>query len=317
MAAPDLRALVIDKIVELGPEAAKAFFGVPPSTIAKWHDKEAMPTLAAAQLVMASNPEVMRPKGIDAEIIKWEGKSVMILTPWYRTANPHTHFTLFLNYAKYGPDKLAMAVKDRTVIHEARNELIHMAKQSKDIKTTITIDDDMILPCGREDVFNGNYRMAVAPASARMVALSRLMESGPEKKIVGALYYGRHEFGMPQCEWGFNAERGVKSNELRAGKHHGYIPMAWVGTGLMKIEMDAIKAFEINVDAGKFPGLEPMPGRWYGYFTPIKAGVGEDVSFCYRMGQIGIQTYLDADLICGHADGGSIWGPRNTSNPTS
>jgi len=248
-------------------------------------------------------------------VITWEGRKVMVLLPCYRSFNPNTHFTLFANYARYGADKLALGIKDRTVIHEARNECLHIGMQEKSIEAFIMFDDDMILPCGSEPIFNGTFRMGVTPEQAQYNAISRLMSHPPDKQIIGGLYFGRHEFGMPQCDWGFNAQCGTLANDLRANRYQGLQKMNWVGTGGIMFRRTAIEALKKAIDEGKFPGLEPLPGRWYGYFTPMRAGVGEDVSFGYRMKEIGIDSYLDASLVLGHADGAMVWGPKNTKNP--
>lgn len=308
----DLKQAVRDKIAELGVVESSKLFGVSVGTVSNWSSGKTDPSVAAAQLVLDSTQQTVRQ--IEHKLIMWEGKQVMILLPVYRTLNPHTHFTLFANYAKYGPDKIGMAIKDRTVIHEARNELVHIAMQNPAVRTFIMCDDDMILPCGNPAIFNGTYRAGVKPESASFNAISRIMSHGPDKEIVGALYYGRHEFGMPQCDWGFGAEAASRSIDLRAERFSGLHPQNWVGTGFIKVERTAIEKYKGAIDAGKFPGLEPMPGRWYGYFTPLRAAVGEDVSFCHRMKLSGVQTYLDASLVCLHADGAIMFGPKNTRN---
>jgi len=323
----DLKTSVIDRVVTLGVAEAAKFFKTPPGTVQKWLDGKATPTLAAAQLVMVEDDNKILQTFVDtnplltntiqAHITMWEGKKVMILLPCYRTMSPLTHFTLFANYIKYGSEKLGMAHKDRTVIHEARNELIHIAMQIPTIETVIMIDDDMILPCGNENIFNGNFEMGVAPESAGFNFISRLMSHGPDKEVVGALYYGRHKWGMPQCDWGFNAQARGLSDDLRSGRTRGLIDMPWVGTGGIKIELTAVRKLKDAIDAGKYPGLEQRAGFWYGYFTPMAAAVGEDVSFCKRMTDIGVKVYCDASLVLGHADGGTIYGPRNTANKVS
>lgn len=333
----DLKKLVRDKISAIGVEASSKLFGVSVGTASNWGTGKTVPSVDAVEKVLdlqevpilesgslppsalfadssTQNPVVAIET--KSQVVTWEGKKVMMLLPVYRTVNPHTHFTLFANYARYGAEKIALAVKDRTVIHESRNELIHIGMQNSEIETFIFCDDDMILPCGSEQIFNGNYRAGVKPESARFNAISRLMSHGRDKEIVGALYYGRHEFGMPQCEFGFSEHSAVRAKELRLESMSGLQPQTWVGTGLMKIERTAIEKYKSAIDAGQFPGLEPLPGRWYGYFTPLRSGVGEDVSFCHRLNKIGVQAYVDTSLVCLHSDGGSThYGPHNTRNP--
>lgn len=183
----------------------------------------------------------------------------------------------------------------------------------KDVETFIMIDDDMVPPVGNEGYFNGNLKAGVSKESASFNAIARIMSHGRQREIVGALYFGRHEYGKAQCEWGFGSKQ--KNAELREGKHKGIIPMPWVATGFIKIERTAIEKLKAAIDGGEFPDCKPKPEQgWYGYFSPVSVGIGEDVSFGLRAGKLGIQSYLDASLVCLHADGNTLYGPRNTKD---
>lgn len=255
------------------------------------------------------------------QIIQWEDQKVMILLPSYKNINPNTHFTLFANYGRYGAQQLAIATKNMTVIHEARNFLIHVGMMNPQIDDFIMADDDMVLPCGNEQIFNGNYRMGVKPESAAFNAITRIMSHPRELGVIGALYYGRHEFGMPQCDWGFNEQRGQHADDLRAERHQGLIKMDWVATGFLRIPRWVIEKKKAEIDAGRWgKELQPLAGvagSQYGYFHPMRAGFGEDMSFGYRLKEMGIDSYLDSSLVLGHADGGVIFGPKNTRNKTA
>lgn len=255
---------------------------------------------------------------VKASLTMWEGRKVFIGHPVYRSFNAKTHFTLFACYKDYGPEKLGMVEPvEGTVIHEARNILIDRMMKIPEAETFIMPDDDMVFPCGSEAYFNGRLNAGVSPESARFNAISRIMSHGRSKEIVGALYFGRHEFGQAQCEWGFGGGAGQKQRnvEFRAGQHKGLIPMAWVATGFIKIERTAIEKLKKAIDDGMFPECKPKPEQgWYGYFAPVSTGIGEDVSFGLRMQKIGVQSYLDASLVCLHADGGTLYGPKNTKN---
>jgi hypothetical protein len=253
----------------------------------------------------------------EATITMWQGRKVFLMHPVYRSFNAKTHFTMFACYKDYGPERIGIIEPvEGTVIHEARNILVDRAMNNLEAETFIMIDDDMVLPCGSEAYFNGRLRAGVSPESARFNAISRIMSHGRDKEIVSALYFGRHEFGLAQCEWGFNSENRQHNIDFRSGRHRGLIPMPWVATGFMKIERTAIEKLKKAIDEGEFPECKPKPGQgWYGYFAPVSTGIGEDVSFGLRMQKIGVQSYLDASLVCLHADGNTMYGPRNTRNP--
>ncbi len=258
--------------------------------------------------------EVENSDSINASLTMWEGRKLAILQPVYRTLNTKTYFTLFACYKDYGPTKIAIPEPvEGTVIHEARNILIHRAMSMTEVETFIMVDDDMVLPCGSEAYFNGRLEAGVRPEQARFNAISRLMSHGSGKEVVSALYFGRHKYGKAQCEWGFGKKN--TNQEFRQGQHKGLVPMAWVATGLLKVERSAILKLKQAIDEGQFPECKPKPGQgWYGYFTPVSTGIGEDVSFGLRMGKIGVQSYLDASLVCLHADGNTLYGPTTTKD---
>jgi transcriptional regulator with XRE-family HTH domain len=305
----DFKRLVIDKIEELGTKESAKFFGVSSGTISNWLNGNTSPSIEAVQLVYA-DAEPPTAEDHDGLLTEWNGRECILLLPVYRTFNADTHFTLFANYAKYGPEKLGMIQEKRTVIHEARNILAHKARKAKP-KYVIMVDDDMILPCGNPSLFNGRYGAGVSVTSAGYNAISRLMSHGPDKEIVGALYFGRHEHGKAQCAKGFTSQ--VENKALRDGIYSGLITDEWVGTGCIRIAMTAFEKMAAEIDNGRWPECKPKGlDGWYGFFTPIQTRVGEDVSFGRRAKEIGIQTYVDAGLVCLHA-GERLYGPKNTN----
>ena len=314
-----LKQAVIDKITSLGVSEASRFFGVSAGTISNWSNGKSKPSIEAVELALFDNGIRLvgpsdGPPAKEGLITMWEGRKLMVLLPTYRALNPKTHFTLFANYKEYGHTKMGIIPQEGTLIHESRNILIDKAMKT-DAETFIFCDDDMVLPCGNAAVFNGNFGANVIQESASLNAISRLMSHGRDKEIVGALYYGRHEFGVAQCEWGFSKPETNK--DFRAQKYQGPIKQKWVGTGLIKIERTAIEKFKKAIDGGMFPESKPeRADLWYGYFQPARVAVGEDVSFGIRMNELGVQSYLDASLVCLHADGATMFGPRTTRDKT-
>jgi hypothetical protein len=304
----DLKKAVLSKIEEVGPSKASELFGVSTGTISNWLSGRTPPSLTAAQLVMDEQP--VASESVE-KVVEWEGRDVAILLPCYRSFNPKTHFTLFANYARYGPEKLALEMKERTVIHEARNILIDKAYNNTKATKFIMGDDDMILPCGSPGLLNTKYRAKLPEDLAKQVAISRLLSHGEEYGIIGSLYFGRSESGRAQCESGFASDdENAKFHKLG---YRGLKKEHWVGTGLIKIERWVIDKMKAAVEEGRWPECKrDDPNSYYGYFNPIRVRTGEDVSFCRRAADIGIQTYLDTSLVCGHADGNHIFWHHNT-----
>lgn len=307
----DLRKCVLSKIEQLGVKEATKFFGVSAGTISNWSSGKTAPSLDSVQLALAdSGLEPQQEAKEEEEEVKWEGRQAIILLPVYRTFNADTHFSLFANYAKYGPEKLGMIMQKRTVIHEARNILAQKFLKT-DAKYAIMVDDDMIPPCGMPALFNGRYKAGVSNQLASVNAITRLMSHPEDKKIVGALYFGRNSHGKAQCRTGINV---LESNDkFRKGKYQGLVPDDWVGTGMVRIHRDVFERIAKEIDNGKWPDIKPFgPKGRYGFFTPLQVTVGEDVSFGLRAKELGIQSYVDAGLVCLHA-GEMLFGPGNTT----
>ncbi len=309
----DLKKIVRNEIERIGVEAASRAFGVSVGTISNWVSGKTAPSITALEVVMDGQaPErTLNPEASD--IVMWEGRKVMILLPVYRSFCPDTHYTLFANYAKYGPEKIGMLIEKRTVIHESRNILVHKALKT-DAEDFIFFDDDMLLPCGSVDLFNGRYRAGVPDRCAMHNAISRLMSHGPEHKIVGSLYFGRHELGRAQCALGFESD--AESANLRNHRTYtGLLPMRWIGTGGLKIHRSVFEDMRKAIDEGQFEECKPVnDSLWYGFFNPRRVGMGEDVSFGNRAYELGIPSYLDPELELLHM-GESPFGSRNTRNP--
>lgn len=318
----DLLKSVRIKIDSVGVEEAAKLFGVSIGTVSNWKSGKTTPSLAAAQLMVNEEQQIpltdLIPdiedfhKEPQAEVVTWEGKKVQMLIPVYRQFCADTHYSLFANYAKYGPEKIGMEIRKGTVIHEARNILIHNWINHSDSPTAIMPDDDMILPTGNPAYINGVCGGNIPVKMASEVAISRIMSHGTDKGIVGALYFGRHSAGRAQCSSGFTGE--IENRKLHEFKYDGLKTEDWIGTGFIKIERWVIEKYKAAIDAGEFPECKPQAaGRWYGYFNPIGVGIGEDVSFGTRCKKLGIQSYLDCGLICLH-EGPMAYGPKNTNN---
>lgn len=295
----DLKQIVKDRIGQLGVKEASKFYGVSVGTVSNWASGKTPPSVDAVTLTLKdldipATPEVK-------DLVMWEGRQVALLMPVYRTLNPDTHFTLFANYMKYGPEKIAMPRPLKgTCIWEARNRLIDKGMNIPGVKKFIMPDDDMAFPFGYPDHFNQYYESNLPAERVGHNAISRIMSHPSDKGIIGAMYFGRHSKGRSQCEFGF-LNSLHEDERLRNGYYKGLVPMGWVGTGFIRIERWVIEAMRKEIDNGRWPECKPAAAdKWYGYFNPLRVGIGEDVSFCRRAAEIGIQSYLDSSLECLH-----------------
>lgn len=320
----DIKKLVQKRIREIGVKEAAKLFGVSLGTASNWETGKTSPSLDAVSVILPdivseltrdAPPAVVTDPDV-AELAIWNGRKVHMMLPVYKSFNPKTHYSLFANYAKYGPEKIGMTMEWSTQIHVGRNMLAHKGLKT-DAEVFITCDDDMIPPCGNSAIINGRFGGKIPEPGASMNAISRLMSHPDNFRIVGSLYFGRHRFGSAQCSLGFDAGWQSWNDTLRKHTEKQLIPCRWVAPGFMKIHRSVFEELAKAIDGGKFPECKPKAeGRPYGFFTPIHTDAGEDVSFGVRCAEIGIQSYLDPVLECLHV-GDTSFGSFNTENKQS
>lgn len=251
-----------------------------------------------------------------------EGRKVFIALPWYRSASPLTTVAL-LNLFDKSCMGISISYGDAFIVH-ARNKLASRFLDSK-FEWMLTIDDDMVLPCGNAEWFNQYTGMNLKPEFAGMNTLDRLLSHG--KTLIGATYFGRRPGGPPVFAEG--VQRGPAM--LKAGPKDEIIPCKWVGTGCLLVHRTVFEAVE-----QKFSHLSRAANRGTGqWFTSSEhdlhqsidqalnqedlpkakeilkqgihrarihsgLGMGEDVQFCVRATQSGHQPHVDLGLWCGH-----------------
>lgn len=331
-----LAGLVISKarsFPSLGEAAA--FFHVPVSTVQGWLDGGEI-SVDAAEKSFDIGALTVRQEAL------WEGRKVCLLFPWYKETNPITAFSImsFLDRAKMG----AMIQFGDAFIAHSRNKLTDSFLKSN-CEWALTVDDDMVLPCGNAAWFNSFTGFDLPEWSAGLNSVNRLLSH--QKTLVGALYFGRWKKGKPVY-----AEGGAPREEewARSGPHDTVKPTRWVGTGCLLIHRSVFLDIE-----KKFPHLarnaDGANGNWFTSSehdlkesaravmevlnddsvaaevrireakklmdesehrskVNSKLGTGEDVQFCVRATQAGHQPHVDMGLICGHM-GSFCFGPKH------
>ncbi len=268
-------------------------------------------------------------------------RKICIALPWYKQTNPATAFSVTANV-----DRARMMVilqfGDAFVAHTRNLLACEFLKTSAD--WMLTVDDDMILPCGNAAWFNSYTGFNLPEKFAGLHTVNRLMSHG--KTLVGGLYYGRWKHGAPV--FGECKDPAV-DKYARKGPHDEIRPTRWVGTGCMLIHRSVFLDIE-----SRFPHLaRNKDGNFGNFFTSSEhdiqyavsqalgvladegtsealrvaeatkllsnakalsesnsvLGTGEDVQFCVRAKQAGHQPFVDMGLVCGH-QGSFVFGPK-------
>jgi hypothetical protein len=299
----NLKQLVVDDMTALGPAASARKYMIHVNTAAAWIRGSTEPSAAAVQIAYDEHAaRVLK----QSEYHTWEGKKVAILIPVYRSMEIGFVHTLIANYAKYGAEKLAVFIEESTIIEEARNTLIARFMESG-CDVCIFLDSDMLLSAGSAALMNGHYNLNIPEAFASKLLFSELLRH--EVDCVGALYVGRNPKGVAQFAEAF--ENPKINHEAHHFINAGLRETKWVATGAMAIRRTCFLKMQ-ELAPTIFQDIIPrIPGANWGYFKRMTHGVGEDVSFCWRLRECGIKVHVDTSLVCGHI-GFANYSPYNT-----
>ena len=190
----------------------------------------------------------------------------LIAVPCFDTI-PTPFVESFLDIEK--PDGTQYVFVKNTLIYNARNLIAEKAIENG-FDRVLWLDSDMIVP------------------ENTLVQLSSDLDEGRE--IVSGLYFSRRENPMPvifeKLEWTVEKNGNVTVGNER---YHNYpqdavFPIEAAGFGCIMTSVDLLKKMVLKYGAP---------------FTPL-LGLGEDVAFCWRVRQEGIDIYCDSRIKCGH-----------------
>jgi hypothetical protein len=313
----NLQKLVQEKISSFstGAEAAE-YFGVSAPLVSTWKSGATMPPLRAAQKVLDEAPETSAPAPVvmpQLEIVEpiappdpVEGSEQVYLgMPLYTDVSKLTFITLVRSMKLYGMEKVSIIPVARTLIDEARNTIVQRFMKTG-AKYLVFVDSDMILPCGSGPILKKMGLDLPEPKASRN-ALTRIMSHPESVKIVGALYLNRRGTQMPAVEIAYRfAQEASRLRGLMEGKTKtdSLEETGWIGFGMVRIHRSVFEEMQnAAAQGGPLADIAPPVGREsdaFGYFGRTSQYRGEDVAFCRRAGKIGIKTYVDTGLLCGH-----------------
>lgn len=300
----ELTKLVLDKIKELGTTNAGEYFGVSKGTIDSWRTLKTFPSIVAAQKcwddsLLAMSPEVWGGNGKE---------DVCIALPAYETIEPFFLISLLKMLKGYGMDRVRIIPKTRTLIEEARNDLVEKALLTN-AKYIVFLDVDMILPCGSPALLK-KMGVNIPDAKAGRNALVRIMSHPEEHRIVGAVYRDRRGGNRIQCAKAFGSpEENARLIGLFDGttKDDGLEDAGgWVAMGMVRFHRNVFEQMKAEAVKPNSPIAEicpPPPPRDkepFGFFGRSSKWRGEDVAVCRRAQMINIKTEIDTGILCGH-----------------
>lgn len=229
----------------------------------------------------------------------FDGAKAILCCPVFDRVEPENFESLSIAMSRFGRQHLRFMAHEKTCVWDARN---HLARRflATDAEYLIFVDNDMLVPCGSAAYFNERGRKfgpeRIPDAQAGLNFIARMLSHPPELGIVGASYLDRQVGTQIQCSRGCGTASEIGFNEryLR-GEIRNVGEVIWTATGGMRIHRSAFEL--IKSHKGKFPEILPIKegGRW-GFFTPNRVGLGEDVAFCHRYRMCGGKVWQDFDL---------------------
>lgn len=270
-------------------------------------------------------------------------KKVFVALPWYKNCHPATAFSVSQILDKRRTSS-AMSMGDAFIQH-TRNSLADAFLRTE-CEYMLSVDDDMIIPCGQAKWFKGFTGFNWMPDEfAGLNTLDRLVSH--KKSVVGALYFGRWSGGSPVFSEGANPDIAKEARKAPIDK---LVKTNWVGTGCILVSRQVFLDIE-----KRFPRLaRGTDGRGGNWFTSSEHGllesvdmcremlskgpmdgskalkayeilegasakarqssglsVGEDVIFSRRAREAGHEVFVDFGLLAGHS-GFCVYGPKNT-----
>jgi hypothetical protein len=225
----------------------------------------------------------------------FDGAKAILCVAVYMHVEPECFESLTIAMSRFGREQVRFMSQEKTLIHESRNRLAHRFLET-DSDWMIFIDADMAIPCGNATYFNQRFRQNLPERIAGVNSIQRLLSHPSSMGIVGATYFDRQFGTQIQCSRGCGSQAEPGFNDrYRRGEITGVHEVLWTATGGMRIHRSVFDAIKKNKD--KFPEILPIKeGGIWGFFTPNRVGLGEDVAFCYRTRLSGIKVWQDFDL---------------------
>lgn len=225
----------------------------------------------------------------------FDGATMILCAAVLYQVEPEMFESVFSAAFRFSRQKVRFMSVEKTVVHEARNRLAYRFLNT-DATYLQFIDQDILYPCGSAAYFNRRGKKNLPEWQAGLNFIERMMAHSASYGVIGGSYFDRVKGTDLQCSRGCGqyAEAGFNES-YRSGQVRGIGEVLWTATGAMRIHR---KVFEVMREEGPkiFPEIVPGKGDIYGFFTPVRVGAGEDVSFCYRARRLGFKIWQDYDL---------------------
>lgn len=344
-----LQQLVIQRCKELGaPEncsSAAEFFSVGPPLIKQWINGSKTPSLSAVEKVFVMPPEKPAEAG-------WDSKEVFIAMPVYRSINPLTMLSLlavwdrakFGFYPRYGDafiahtrNRLADDFKssgmqwcwwlDDDVIPPFGNAALfnrytgmNLSPQFAGVHAPTKLRSRGVsciggLYFGRHAKGRAMYLEALSNPDENRRAHEPRDDFKPTSLVAtGCLMHSRQvlldiEKNFPHLAPQANGEVWHYFSNVsdRLVKFFGVLENSVNEVSSELRRGNAQRAGELVAELGAAASSAQKEN-----FNFSRHHQGEDFTFCKRALASGHQPYVDFSVICGHADGATVWGPHNT-----
>lgn len=340
-----LQRIVIERCRELGDEKAAEFFAVAPGLVRQWVNGSKTPSLAAVEKVF------ILPEGKPLEA-QWEGKEVFIAAPFYKTTNPRTLLSLLAVWdrPKYGyrhrfGDAFIVHSRNRLADDFLKSGMPVCQWVDDDVLFPFGNAAAYLEQSGipMPEAFAGRHAINRLRSHGKSLvgglyygrwSHSRAMYAEAMLDVNEDRRSRSYVDEVRPTAWvGTGFLQNTRDVLLDVKKTHPHLePQApdepfhffsntsdeIVGK-FSEMQAKADKAAQL-VKAGTAQEataviedlIRQMKSAHDDYIKSNRLQQGEDQLFCRRAAKAGHQPYVDLGLVCGHIDGGTVFGPHNT-----
>jgi hypothetical protein len=287
----DLKALPKRYLDHLGRERVAEITGVTPGVLSMWISRDSFPVDALSKLLEFDPTPIHEihplypPTKLD--------KIMSVIVP--SSSAPAANNTKCL--WKMMDENMEWEPESFNSLYHVRNRAAHRFLLSRR-EWSFWSDSDMIHPCGDPEWFKRVTRNPEFPdVYAGLNTIYRLFSH--KKKIVSVWYIAKEKNGEVEFQGGNDA---ATKQLLSRGPANQIRKTDWVGFGGVLIHRDVFADIVRTQPQGivKRPEMRARLKYEYGFFNPIDADFGDDISFCHRAREAGHEIWVDLALNSAH-----------------
>jgi len=288
----DLKALPKRYLEQLGRERVAEIAGVSTGVLSMWISRGNFPVDALDKLLAFDPTPIHEVRPLYPPTKLEKVMSVIVPSALPPDAKNTACITRMLD------KDMALEPESFNSLYHTRNRAAHKFLESGR-EWSFWSDSDMVHPCGDAAWFKRTINKPEFPdVYAGLHTIYRLFSH--KKKFVSVWYIAKEKRGEVEFQGG----NDIAMKQLLArGPSNQIRKTDWVGFGGVLIHREVFTDIIKTQPNGtvKLPQMRSRLRYDYGFFNPIDADFGDDISFCHRAREAGHEIYVDLAVNSAHA----------------